>query len=87
MPKISTNTKEKVSLLLQNISDADLLNLIAKVDKKYSLKLNIADKFRISKLLEVYFETKKISLTFIQKIKKLITMIFLKYLLVQIRIK
>ena len=87
MPKISTNTKEKVSLLLQSISDADLLNLIAKVDKKYSLKLNIADKFRISKLLEVYFETKKISLTFIQKIKKLITMIFLKYLLVQIRIK
>ena len=79
MPKISTNTKEKVSLLLQSISDADLLNLIAKVDKKYSLKLNIADKFRISKLLEVYFETKKISLTFIQKIKKLITMIFLKY--------
>ena len=87
MPKISTNTKEKVSLLLQSISDADLLNLIAKVDKKYSLKLNIADKFRISKLLEVYFETKKISLTFIQKIKKLITMIFLKYLLVQIRIE
>ena len=87
MPKISTNTKEKVSLLLQNISDADLLNLILKVDKKYSLKLNIADKFRISKLLEVYFETKKILLTFIQKIKKLITMIFLKYLLVQIKIK
>ena len=59
MPKISTNTKEKVSLLLQSINDADLLNLIAKIDKKYSLKLNIADKFRISKLLEVYFETKK----------------------------
>ena len=87
MPKISTNTKEKVSLLLQSINDADLLNLILKVDKKYSLKLNIADKFRISKLLEVYFETKKILLTFIQKIKKLITMIFLKYLLVQIKIK
>ncbi len=65
--------------MLQSINDADLLNLIAKIDKKYSLKLNIADKFRISKLLEVYFETKKISLTFIQKIKKLITMIFLKY--------
>ena len=59
MPKISSNTKEKVSLLIQNISDADLLNLIATVDKKYSFKLKIADKFRISKLLEVYFETKK----------------------------
>ena len=35
MPKISTNTKEKVSLLLKNISDADLLNLIEKVDKEY----------------------------------------------------
>ena len=39
MPKISTKTKEKVSLLLQNISDADLLDLILKVDKKYSLKI------------------------------------------------
>ena len=67
MPKISTNTKEKVSLLLQSISDADLLNLIAKVDKKYSLKLNIADKFRISKLLEVYFETKKYHLLSFKK--------------------
>ena len=59
MPKISTKTKEKVNFLLQNMSDADLLQLISKVDKKYSSKLNIADKFRISKLLEVYFETKK----------------------------
>ena len=70
MPKISTNTKEKVSLLLQSISDADLLNLIAKIDKKYSLKLNIADKFRISKLLEVYFETKKNITYFHSKNKK-----------------
>ena len=59
MPKISKNTKEKVSLLLQSINDADLLNLIAKIDKKYSLKLNIAEKLRISKLYEVYFEIKK----------------------------
>ena len=59
MPKISINTKEKVRSLLKNISDADLLNLIIKIDKNYSRKLNIADKFRITKLLEVYFETKK----------------------------
>ena len=59
MPKISIKTKKKVSLLLKSISDTDLLDLILKVDKNYSLKLNIADKFRISKLLEVYFETKK----------------------------
>ena len=35
-------------------TEADLLNLIAKVDKKYSLKLNIADKFRISKLKKIF---------------------------------
>ena len=70
MPQISTKTKDKVSLLLQNISNADLLNLIAKVDKEYSLKLNIADKFRISKLLEVYYETKKNITYFHSKNKK-----------------
>ena len=59
MPKISIKTKKKVNLLLKSISNTDLLDLILKVDKNYSLKLNIADKFRISKLLEVYFETKK----------------------------
>jgi tRNA dimethylallyltransferase len=71
MPQVSTNTKEKVSLLLQSISDTDLLDLISKVDKKYSLKLNIADKFRISKLLEVYFETKKNITYFHSKNKKI----------------
>ena len=30
MPKISSNTKEKVNLLLQNISDEELLHLITK---------------------------------------------------------
>ena len=70
MPKITTKTKEKVSLLLENISDTDLLHLITKVDKKYSNKLNIADKFRITKLLEVYFETKKNITYFHSKNKK-----------------
>ena len=70
MPQISTSTKEKVSLLLKSMNDADLLHLLAKVDKKYSLKLNIADKFRISKLLEVYFETKKNITYFYSKNKK-----------------
>ena len=69
MPKISINTKEKVKSLLKNISDADLLNLIIKIDKKYSIKLNIADKFRISKLLEIYFETKK-NITYFHSINK-----------------
>ena len=69
MPKITTKTKEKVSLLLENISDTDLLHLITKVDKKYSNKLNIADKFRITKLLEVYFETKK-NITYFHSINK-----------------
>lgn len=81
MPKISTNTKEKVSLLLQSISDADLLNLIAKVDKKYSFKLNIADKFRISKLLEVYYETKKNITYFHSKNKKTSDYDFFKVLI------
>ena len=81
MPQISTNTKEKVSLLLKNISDIDLLNLIVKVDKKYSLKLNIADKFRISKLLEVYFETKKNITYFHSKNKKTNNYDFFKVLI------
>ena len=45
------------------------LNLIIKIDKKYSIKLNIADKFRISKLLEIYFETKK-NITYFHSINK-----------------
>ena len=81
MPKISTNTKEKVNLLIQNTSDADLVNLIAKVDKKYSFKLNIADKFRISKLLEVYFETKKNMTYFHSKNKKINNYDFFKVLI------
>lgn len=59
MPKISINTKDKVKSLLKDINEEELLNLLAKIDKKYCLKINIADKYRISKLLEVYFETKK----------------------------
>ena len=81
MPKISTKTKEKVSLLLQNMSDADLLHYITKVDKKYSLKLNIADKFRIAKLLEVYLETKKNITYFHSKNKKTNNYDFFKVLI------
>ena len=81
MPKISSKTKEKVTLLLQNISDEDLLQLISKIDKKYSLKLNIADKYRISKLLEVYFETKKNITYFHSKNKKINNYDFFKVLI------
>ena len=81
MPKISSNTKKKVSLLLQNISDKDLLDLVVKVDKKYSFKLNIADKFRISKLLEIYFETKKNITYFHSKNKKINNYDFFKILI------
>ncbi len=81
MPKISIKTKEKVNLLLQNISDAELLQLLSKVDKKYFLKLNIADKFRISKLLEVYFETKKNITYFHSKNKKINNYDFFKVLI------
>ena len=81
MPQISTKTKKKVNLLLQNISNADLLNLIEKIDKKYSLKFNINDKFRISKLLEVYFETKKNVTYFHTKNKKTNNYNFFKVLI------
>jgi tRNA dimethylallyltransferase len=59
MPKISYQTVQKVKLLLKTIKDDDLLSLIMEIDNKYSEKINIADKFRITKLLEVYYETKK----------------------------
>ena len=59
MPQISIDVKNKVKLILDNIDDAELLKFIKKIDHDYSLKINIADKLRISKLLEVYFETKK----------------------------
>ena len=81
MPKISINTKEKVRSLLKNISGADLLNLIIKIDKNYSRKLNIADKFRITKLLEVYFETKKNITYFHSKNKKTNNYDFFKVLI------
>ena len=81
MPKISTKTKEKVSELLQSMSDTELLDFVLKVDKKYSLKLNIADKFRISKLLEVYFETKKNITYFHSKNKKINNYNFFKVLI------
>ncbi len=81
MPKISINTKEKVSSLLHKISNADLLNLLIKIDKNYSLKLNIADKFRISKLLEVYFETNKNITYFHSKNKKTNNYDFFKVLI------
>tara|TARA_A100001011_G_scaffold378615_1_gene443585 strand:+ start:6785 stop:7690 length:906 start_codon:yes stop_codon:yes gene_type:complete len=70
MPKISLNTKNKVKLLLDNIDDIELLNIIKKIDHIYSLKINISDKLRISKLLEVYFETKKNVTYFHSKKKK-----------------
>ncbi len=70
MPQISVDTKNKVNLLLKDMNDTDLLKLIKKIDIKYSFKINIADKFRISKLLEVYFETKKNITYFHSKNKK-----------------
>ncbi len=81
MPKISLNTKHKVSNFLKNMSEADLFNFISKVDKEYSLRVNVADKFRISKLLEVYFETKKNITYFHSKNKKTNNYNFFKVLL------
>ena len=48
MPKISVNTKDKVNSLLKNLSEDKLSSLIEKIDKKYSMKINIADKFSLS---------------------------------------
>ena len=81
MPKISINTKHKVSLFLKTVNDTDLLNLMKKIDKKYALKVNIADKFRISKLLEVYYETKKNISYFHSKNKKINDYNFFKVLI------
>ena len=81
MPKISLKTKNKVSLLLKNISNDDLLSLIAKIDKEYSLKIHIADKFRISKLLEVYYETNKNITYYHSKSKKVNNYNFFKVLI------
>ena len=69
MPQISIDVKNKVKLILDNIDDAELLKFIKKIDHDYSLKVNIADKLRISKLLEVYFETKK-NITFFHSKRK-----------------
>ena len=70
MPKISIDTRNKVNLLLDGIDDLELLHLIKKIDYEYSLKINIADRLRISKLLEVYFETKNNITYFHSKRKK-----------------
>ncbi|MAJ23991.1 MAG: tRNA (adenosine(37)-N6)-dimethylallyltransferase MiaA [Rickettsiales bacterium] len=69
-PKISDNIKEKANLFLLNTSKSKLLNFIMEIDKEYALKINIADKFRVLKLLEVYFETNKNISYFHNKRKK-----------------
>ena len=81
MPDISLNTKNKVKSLLDNIDDFELLNLIKEIDERYSNKISIADKFRISKLLEVYFETEKNITYFHSKRKKINNYNYFKILL------
>jgi tRNA dimethylallyltransferase len=56
MPKISKETKSKTDNLLEDIKEA--YNILYKIDKKYMQNIKQRDKYRIEKMLNLYFETK-----------------------------
>ena len=57
IPKISKETKEKVLLLTQTISNSELHRLLSSYDSNLAKRLDTNDKVRILRGLEVFFET------------------------------
>ncbi len=57
IPEISVKTKEKVSGLIDNLTSIEMYELLKRYDLNLSKKLNANDKFRITRGLEVFFET------------------------------
>ncbi len=69
LPEISYNTKLKVKKILESRKLIDIYNFLTDIDPKYCAKIEATDKFRITKLLEVFYETKN-NITFYYKKKR-----------------
>ena len=69
LPIISDNTKKKVEQVIQNTRKKKMQELLYEIDAEYSSKINISDTLRVSKLLQVFFQTKK-NITFFHQSKR-----------------
>ncbi len=69
LPIISDNTKKKVEQVIQNTRKKKIQELLYEIDAEYSSKINISDTLRVSKLLQVFFQTKK-NITFFHQSKR-----------------
>ena len=59
IPNISKETKDKVKELFVKKGYEEMFYFLREVDPEYADKININDKFRINRALEVFQETKK----------------------------
>ena len=69
LPIISDKTKKKVEQVIQNTRKKKMQELLYEIDAEYLSKINISDTLRVSKLLQVYFQTKK-NITFFHQSKR-----------------
>ncbi|MBF95860.1 MAG: tRNA dimethylallyltransferase [Alphaproteobacteria bacterium MarineAlpha9_Bin4] len=59
IPNISIKTKTKVKSYFENKGLKNMYSYLRKIDSEYSKKINFNDKIRITRALEVFFETNK----------------------------
>lgn len=71
IPEVSKETREKVQVMLKEKGLPYLYDLLNRVDPQRAQELNKNDKQRITRALEVYFETKKPISSFYRKRKKI----------------
>ncbi|MEO0237041.1 MAG: tRNA (adenosine(37)-N6)-dimethylallyltransferase MiaA [candidate division WOR-3 bacterium] len=71
IPEVSKETREKVQLIMKEKGLSYLYDLLNKVDPQRAQELNKNDKQRITRAIEVYFETKKPISSFYRKRKKI----------------
>ncbi|MEO0281783.1 MAG: tRNA (adenosine(37)-N6)-dimethylallyltransferase MiaA [candidate division WOR-3 bacterium] len=71
IPEVSKETRGKVQLIMKEKGLSYLYDLLNKVDPQRAQELNKNDKQRITRAIEVYFETKKPISSFYRKRKKI----------------
>lgn len=70
IPEVSKETREKIQMMLKEKGLSYLYDFLKKVDPLRAQELNENDKQRITRALEVYFETKKPISSFYNKRKR-----------------
>ncbi|MEO0289208.1 MAG: tRNA (adenosine(37)-N6)-dimethylallyltransferase MiaA [candidate division WOR-3 bacterium] len=71
IPEVSKETREKIQLMLKEKGLSYLYDLLKRVDPQRAHELNENDRQRITRAIEVYFETKKPISSFYRKRKKI----------------